>query len=291
MKSDKQSKRISRILEGIFITVVGGLILFFITTNISRCSSEPGNGSEVKGIEALNGFVINDWYYSTDGLTKTYCPNEPQNDIRVTFPKNEILGWEVTLLLPEGGFGIILTDNYQDGIDFRASNGTFEFQAFMQEDQVQHVFSGTTTLDHSGTYEIELETYKQHILNEDNLADKSSDGEQPSANKVPEGDSSKNSLEKSNHTPLPSTTPPASVNDPDSGPTSNDNATVDGGKNTSDNPSMDYTPDDDPVSSVGGCMNFFDDGAGGYQPQEPPENDYPEHPEQDVVSGTVSAGF
>ena len=157
---------------------------------------------------------------------------------------------------------------------FRSSNGTFEFQAFMQEDQVQHVFSGTTTLDHSGMYEIELGTYKQHILNEDNPADKSSDGEQPSTNKVLEGDSSKNSLEKSNPTPLPSTTPPTSVNNPDSDPTSNDNATVGGGKNTSGNPSMDYTPDDAPVPSVGGGMNYFDDGAGDYQPQEPAPNDY-----------------
>ena len=79
---------------------------------------------------------------------------------------------------------------------------------------------------------------------------------------------------KSNPTPLPSTTPPTSVNNPDSDPTSNDNATVGGGKNTSGNPSMDYTPDDAPVPSVGGGMNYFDDGAGDYQPQEPAPNDY-----------------
>lgn len=152
MKNKEKNSALKRILEGTLITVVGGVIVFTITTGqIPQIIYNL-----VKNIDERNGFVVNDWYYSCDGQTQVYQPNEPQYSVRVVFVGPDVCGWNVHLMIPESSFGIELSNNYEESVDFTVTQGLYELQVFSNDGQMQTVYHATLEITKSDTYEVFL---------------------------------------------------------------------------------------------------------------------------------------
>lgn len=220
----KDNDWIKRIFEGLLITIIGGVIVFVITTgNIpgilikedsgsyvetddidnntvhnspgldsSDKSSftedtnipngnyqiDTGNGEQtgpsdnhntssvtVKNMEALGGFVINDFYYPLDGFKEAVeRPDEPQNEVKIIFVGEEVTGWAVQILAPGANFAVVLSDSYTDYVKFTATNGTYELQVYSDDGQVETVYHTQIEINSSNTYEIYLMNPEQHNL-------------------------------------------------------------------------------------------------------------------------------
>lgn len=179
---------LKRILEGTLIGVISGTIVFTITTGQipqmidktaeskdvsnrdtldTNVSNENTSGEDipskdiskdtpVKNIDELNGFVVNEWYYSCDGQNIVYQPNEPQYSVRVVFVGPDVCGWTVTLMLPAGSFSHVLSNNYEEFVDFTVTQGLYELQVFSDDGQMETVYHATLEITKSDTYEVFL---------------------------------------------------------------------------------------------------------------------------------------
>lgn len=212
----KKDSRVTRILDGILVTVVGGVILTCVTgkyfpqkTDLTDLppteenepatptiggydldnSSDDLNGAIesgadndsnsnaasngfvdlptpiVRDIEELNGFVVNDFYYERGSFEdKVYMPNEPQNNIEVFFEGDDVTGWCVTIMPPNEGRSVTLTDSYNGGVTFTITSGTFDLQVSFNDGQIDTVYHKLIDITASGTYNIPLENPEQIVL-------------------------------------------------------------------------------------------------------------------------------
>lgn len=195
-----ENKILLRIFEGLIITIVGGVIVFMITTgsipgvfvddnnkessddvDISKINQQQSDKDEVvsndstlnssnedstanvKNMDGLNGFIIDDIYYSLDGHITELKADEPQNNIRVIFEGAEVEGWTVQIMYPDSSFAVVLTNSYNQNIDFTATNGIYELQVYTDDGEIETVYHEQLEITSSDTYTVELVHMEQHV--------------------------------------------------------------------------------------------------------------------------------
>ena len=197
-----ENKILLRIFEGLIITIVGGVIVFMITTgsipgvfvddndkessddidiseknqqqsdkhevvsnDSTSNSSNEDSTANVKNMDDLNGFIINDFYYSLDGHITEFQADEPQNNIRVIFEGAEVEGWIVQIMRPDSSFAVLLTNSYDQNIEFTATNGIYELQVYTDDGEIETVYHEQIEIASSDTYTVELVHMEQYFIN------------------------------------------------------------------------------------------------------------------------------
>lgn len=102
-----------------------------------------------------DGFVLNDTYYSYDGRV-SLPSTEHQNNVVMKFTGADVTGWEVTLSIPHGSFGIGLVNEYSEEIQFRVSDGTYSIQVFNPDTEHYRVYDNFVEIDGDGEYIVDL---------------------------------------------------------------------------------------------------------------------------------------
>ena len=124
----------------------------------------PANpGTEINNTETSNdGFVLNNTYYSYDGSTQ-FPTNGYQHDVVVKFTEIDVTGWEVTISIADGPFGIVLTDSYSGKLEFTISSGKYSIQVSDQIEGKEYVYNNIVEINNDGEYVLDLRNAEKDI--------------------------------------------------------------------------------------------------------------------------------
>ena len=141
------------------VTVNGNGSIKAIGVGTAVISVKAGEFSDTCTVTVVadksDGFVLNDTYYSYDGKI-SFPSTEHQNSVKMKFIGVDATGWEVTIGIADGPFGVTLVKEYSEEIQFKVSSGTYSIQVFNNDEENQRVYNNIVEIDSDREYIVDL---------------------------------------------------------------------------------------------------------------------------------------